>query len=99
MTVRRQNLLFLLAMLLAVDALYGLGLLGTGARGPDGTLASSLSSELGDALVSALPLYVMAHVVALFVVAIAWLSTADGEVGRTEQFDRIEAAARERSQT
>ncbi|MDN5765320.1 MAG: hypothetical protein L0H96_19640 [Humibacillus sp.] len=94
MTIRRQNLLFLLVMLVAADALYGLGLLGTGARGAD----SSLRSGLGEALASSLPFYALVHVVALFVVAIAWMAAEDGEVGRTEQLDRIEAAARERSQ-
>lgn len=94
MTTRRQNLLFLLAMVLAVDALYGLGLLATGAAAAS---ESQLRSDLGDALVSYLPLYVTIQVIALFVVAIAWMAAEDDEVGRTEQLDRIEAAARERS--
>ncbi len=93
MTIRRQNLLFLLVMLVAADALYGLSLLGIRDRGPD----SSISSDLGNALVSGLPFYATAHVIVLFAVALAWMSAADGEVGRTEQLDRIEAAASERS--
>ncbi len=94
MTVRRQNLLFVLAILVAVDAVYGLGLLGTGASGAD----SSVRSGLGDALVSYLPFYVMVHLILLFAVVLAWMSAGDGEVGRAEQLDRIEEAARERSQ-
>lgn len=95
MTVRRQNLLFVLAMLVAVDALYALGLLGTDGSGSD----SSLRSDLGNALVGGLTFYIVMHVIALFAVAIAWVSAEDDEVGRTEQLDRIETAARERSQT
>ena len=93
MTIQRQNLLFVLAMLVAVDALYGLGLLGTDGSGSE----SSQRSDLGDALVGGLPFYVVMHVIALCAVAIAWMSAKDGEVGRAEQLDRIETAARERS--
>ncbi len=94
MTMRRQNLLFLLAMVVAVDAVYGLGLLGTAVSSSD----SSLRTDLGNALVSYLPIYVMVHVVVLFAVVLAWVSAGDGETGRAEQLDRIDAAARERSQ-
>lgn len=90
MTVRRQNLLFLLVMLVAADALYGLSLLATRAQMAE-------MADVGGALETWLPPYLVVHVIALFVVAIAWVSAADGEVGRAEQLDRIEAAARERS--